>query len=918
MLLVGRSAEQERIEQLLRDAREGRSRVIVVRGEAGIGKTSLLRYALDLADSMTVARASGVESEAELQFSGLLEVCRPLLGWLDALATHQRTALGVALGLEAGRQSDRFAVGAATLALFATAAEARPLLVVVDDAHWLDDGSAAALRFAARRLLADRVAVVFAVRSGDPRGFEGEGFDELELSGLRAEDARRVLERAASVSIPDEVAERISDATGGNPLALVELPGLLEVGQLSGVEPVTGPLPAGAGVERAFSRRLGRLDADCRRALVVVAAASSRELAPAVRALGQLGLTPGSLEPAEAEGLLELDGERFAFQHPLLRGVVYQAATASERRSAHRALADASPGPGGLEERAWHLAAAALGPDGEASDALALVGAQARDRSGFGSASAAFERAARLSVDDGLRVERLLAAAESAWEGGAAERAIALVDEALGAATEPRVRARLLLLRGRIALQSGFLPDARALLGEAAAGVEGVDPSAAAAALTYVVFCCHFEGRIADALDVARRARALGSVDGAASDLRLDYVLGRSLLLAGHTVEGTPLVERMVDAARATDAPRTQLAAAAIVQSVLERPRESRELLGRALALARAEGPMALVYALSVAAETELRAGRLDRSVGSAEEGLGLARELGQSNIVAAFLVVLARVEALRGAEDAFRERAVEARTLLGAAGMALPLEQLASSEGLLALGLGRLEQAVDTLGASTLRVEEMGVFDRDAMPEPDLVEALVHLGRSDEARAVLEGWRGRRVPTDVSLGAACALRCEGLLAPDDAFAPLFARAIDRHVALEDPIGEARTRLCLGERLRRAGRRVDSRRELRGALEAFERLDAGPWVERARRELRASGGRLRRREEARDELTPQELQVALQVADGKSNKEVAAAMFLSPKTVEFHLGRIFRKLGVNSRTELARRITADRPVTLPA
>jgi predicted ATPase len=253
VLLVGRSAEQERIERLLRDARSGQSSVLVLRGEAGIGKTALLRYAIDLAESMTVVRASGVESEAELEFSGLLELCRPLLPLLDSLSHHQATALRVALGLEAGKQTDRFAVGAATLALLAAAAEERPLLAVVDDAHWLDDGSAAALRFAARRLFADRVAVVFAVREGDGPAFSEDGFDELELVGLRADDARRLLEHVSRQAIPDDVVGRVWEATGGNPLGIVELPELLAADQLAGVEPVTGPLPAGAGVERAFS-----------------------------------------------------------------------------------------------------------------------------------------------------------------------------------------------------------------------------------------------------------------------------------------------------------------------------------------------------------------------------------------------------------------------------------------------------------------------------------------------------------------------------------------------------------------------------------------------------------------------------------------------------------------------------------------
>ena len=327
---------------------------------------------------------------------------------------------------------------------------------------------------------------------------------------------------------------------------------------------------------------------------------------------------------------------------------------------------------------------------------------------------------------------------------------------------------------------------------------------------------------------------------------------------------------------------------------------------------------MALVYSLSIAAETELRAGRLKRAAASATEGLALAKELGQSNIAATLMVVLARVEAIRGREDAFWAAAAGARPTLERAGMRLPLEQLRVSQGLLELGVGRLDEAVATLEASTRATTKMQVFDRDVLPEAELVEALVRLGRLDDARHALDAWVARRMADEVPVAEATAARCEGLLADDDEFPEVFERALAGHEPLEDAFGKARTRLCFGERLRRKGLRVEARRELHAALETFERVEASPWIERTRSELRASGERLRRREESGDELTPQELQVALQVSEGKTNKEVAAAMFLSPKTVEFHLARIFRKLGVSSRTELARRITAEGATTAVA
>ncbi len=583
-------------------------------------------------------------------------------------------------------------------------------------------------------------------------------------------------------------------------------------------------------------------------------------------------------------------------------------------------MADVLTRPVDEDRRAWHLATAAVGADAEAADALAAAAARARERSGFGAASAGFERAARLSTDELTRLDRLAQAAESAWAGGAQARAVGLVEEALAAAQERRLCSRLQVLRGRIELQAGVLAEARDRIRKAASLIEDLDPASAALTLNYVVFCCHFEGLIAEGLRVARDSRAIVPADGSASDTRTDYVLGRSLLLAGNREAGAPLLERMIAPALGSEVlPRARLAAAATCLSVLERHRESRELVATVLELAREEGPMALAYALSLSAETELRGGRRRRAVASATEGLSLARELGQSNIAATFLVVLARAEAIRGDEAGFRRHAEEADGVLSAAGMLLPLTQVACGRGLLELGVGRLDDASATLAEASAVAEHMAVFDGDVLPEPDLVETLVRLGRVDEARAALEAWVARGVPSQLRLGEALAARCRGLLADDDGFAAAFSQAIEGHEALEDSFGEARTRLCLGERLRRKGLRVDARRELHAALETFERLEAAPWVERARSELRASGERLRRREEARDELTPQELQVVLQVAEGKANKEVAAALFLSPKTVEFHLTRIYRKLDVSSRAEVILRFAgaeaAGEPIT---
>jgi DNA-binding CsgD family transcriptional regulator len=918
VVLIGREAERERIERLLDRARRGDSGVLVLRGEAGAGKTALLRHAIDFAEDMTVARAAGVESEAELEFSGLLDVCRPLVPWLEELPPQPASLLRGVLGLAERRPADRFAVGAATLALLAAAAEARPLLLVVDDALWLDEASADAMRFAARRLLADRVAVLFAYRSGERGAFGPYGFEELELEALPAPDARVLLERSAGGPLSDETVARLYDATGGNPLALIELPELLRLDQLAERLDHRAPLPAGTNVERAFSRRLERLDTDARRALTVLAAASARDLATVVAALRGLSLDVSTLERAEEAGLVELDDLRFAFRHPLLRAVAYQTAPAAERRQAHRALAEALANEGRVgERRAWHLAAAAIGPDAEAAQALADTAREARDHGGHAAAAAAFERAARLTPDRDDRLERLADAAEAAWSTGDVEHALALVDEASATGVSPAHEWRLLVLRGRVELQAGTQAGARRHFLAAADAVEATEPARAATALGFAIFSCHYEGAIAESVELARRMRALVR-NGDASDWDADYVLGRSLLLAGQAQEGVPHLERVATELLALAAPsRAQLARAAITATVLERVAEARELVARVNALAREEGPMPLVYALTLSAQTEARDGRWQRAVASATEGVELARELGQANVLATLFVSLAVVAAGRGDREAFETWAAQAAPIVERAGMKLQREQLRTARGVLELGLDRPADAAAGLADAVDEVAAMSLLDREVAPEPELVEALVRLDRVDDARLVFERWQERGAGSNMAWDAALASRCRGLLADSD-FVSELAEAVAAHERIDDAYGAARTRLLFGGRLRRAGLRMEARRELRLALASFGELEAEAWAEQARRELRATGEKLRRATFAPgDELTPQELQVALQVAEGKSNKEVAAALFLSPKTVEFHLVRVFRKLAIQSRTELVRRVSREGAEALP-
>ena len=907
-MLIGRGRERQAIERVLARAKGGQASRLVLQGEPGVGKTALLRYVIDLAESMTVVRATGVESEAELEFSGLLELCRPLLGALGSLPEVQAEALQGALGLAPAVSGDRYGVGAATLSLLAAAAEERPVLVVVDDLQWLDRASAEALLFAARRLLADPVAFVLATRAGEGRGADLAGLEVLVVDGLGLDEAAGVLQQAAG-PLPRETVERLHAATGGNPLALLELPSILDPDELAGIGLGRTPVPAGERIRSAFARRADRLPATSRRALVVLASSTVDEPALLSRALAASGLGLDALEPAEDLGLVEL-GATIRFHHPLVRSAVYEAAPPSERRAAHRALAEALATSGSPELRAWHLAASAIEPDETVAAALEEAAGTARERRGLIAAAAALEQAARLSPDPARALDRSLAAAEAAWFGGATGRATVILEGQLEHA-EGAVRAPVLHLLGRIERQSGSQLVAYDRLVEAAALFEEHDPATSARALVDASIAVFDAGDVARALEVAERARALAQRDGGTAGALTDYMVGRRLCFAGDPVRGAEMLEQALPRLLDDDVPRSSVSAATIAQSMLERPAVSCELAQRSTAMGRREGPLSLAAALALETHTKLWFGRYARAEASATEGLTLTRDLGLAGLAGHFQVGLARTDAMRGAETSARARLEEASEHAREAGLRVLELECRSVLGQLELTLGRHDEAVAALEPVAEDAGRMGLHDRDVAPWPDLVEALVRLDRVDDAKAWVTAWGDGGPRTSPRWGQALRARCRALVADGSHYDALFAEALEAHLEVQDLLAAARTLLLHGERLRRDGRRREARRQLRAALERFEEFQAEPWSERTRRELRASGERLRRDAGAGDELTPQELQVALQVAEGKANKEVAAALFLSPKTVEFHLGRIYRKLGVSSRAELVRMYAVD-------
>jgi DNA-binding CsgD family transcriptional regulator len=918
-VLVGREPDCARIDELLERARHGRSGALVIRAEAGMGKTALLDYAAAQAEGMTVVRALGVEYEAELQFSGLLELMRPLLEHLPEIPPQQAEALGSALGLSEAEPHDRFTVCAATLSLIAAAAEANPLLIIVDDAHWIDLATDDALLFSAKRLVADSVAILLAVREGIERTFDAPALEQHELAKLGPQDAALLLAGDEGRAVAPEVAERLCTATHGNPLALVELGNVLSAEQLTGREPLPDPVPAGPTLERAFAWRAEKLSDDCRRALLVAAVSLSDDAETVAAALESGGIRRRALESAEDAGLLALSDGRIRFRHPLVRSAVFHGAPPSERRTAHRALADALRTRGDPERLAWHLAGAAIGVDEEAAIALEAAAQQAQGRSSYAAAAAAFERAASLSADGAARPRRLFAAAGAALSAGRSGEALALLAEPL-AQEDPRLRAAALRLQGRIEYFSGRPKQAAGVLVEASQLLEDIDLPLAVEICTEA---CSARLGIADAegmLRSAERAEALaaGLSNGDLRDL-VTLTRGWVLCYVGRSDEGRPLLEQAVGTAECAKLDPLGLMRISGALEWLDRSRDAYEYALRDVGQARADGAVGLLpYLLYQQAWHAGRAGLLSEGLAAASEALGLSRDLDLWLPRVQSLLVLTAISARRGSEDECLAYAEEVLPQLEEAGLVGYRTWLAHSLGLLAVGLSRHDDAIRELEAVARNLDAFGIHSRQMVANAQLAEVHARAGDERAAERSLAAYEASNEPQS-PVGRAVAARARALLASDDDFEPRFAEAFALHTESDDLWSAARTRLAYGERLRRVGRKVDSREELRLALQIFEGQGAETWAERARSELRASGETLRRRKSwEAEELTPQELQIVLHVARGMTNREVGAALFLSHKTIEFHLGRVYRKLDMHSRSELISRFAreaAEEPAT---
>ena len=917
--LVGRVPECARIDRLLADARMGSSAVLVLAGEPGIGKTALLAHAEAgaRAAGMVGLAARGVASEAHVPFGGLLELLRPALGALERLPQPQAAALRGALAIGPSHAADRFAVGAATLGLLAAHAEDAGLLVVIDDAQWLDEPSLSALLFAARRLVVDPIAVLVATRPGEAGDLDDAGLPRLGLAGVDAAAAQAIIARHAPGRTDEATAARILSLAGGNPLALVEL---AAAGAVPGVASADAPPPVQTSLERAYARRIGALAPDARYALMLAAADDRGELPVIDAAAAALGLRLGALEVGERTGLVVVEGGRIEFRHPLARAAAYRACPPGERRAAHRALAGALEHPSQADRRAGHLAAAALGPDEEAAAALESAARRARERSAYEVAAGAAERAARLTPAGEARARRLFLAAESSWLGGRAERAVRALEEALALTSAPALRAEVQRLRGGIAMRAGSVVEAHVILVEGAEEIEDTDPAVALLMYAEAAESCAYAGRPEAMLRAARGAWGLLAPGAAArEEFSANLALGTALVLNGRGAEGAPHMRRAVAVLEGSDAlsrdPRL-LTDAALGPLWLREAATGRGLVDRAVESARAQSALGeLPFALVLAARDAATGDRWALGDALYDEAVRLAREAGQTLALCGALAGVACLDARRGREEACRRHAGEALAIAEGRDLALlrmwALEALADLE----LGLGRPAAAIAPLGERRALLARLGIRDPDVSPMPELVEAHVRLGAQGDPPEGLEEFLRLAEAKGQPWILARAGRCRALLAGDDEMATAFTAALEQHAHTPDRFDEARTRLCFGERLRRGRRRAVAREELRAAFDAFTGLGAAPWAERTRAELAATGETARRRDASTaDRLTPQELQIAMTLAEGHTTREAAAKFFLSPKTVEYHLRNAYRKLGVRSRDALAEALRGPAPL----
>jgi DNA-binding CsgD family transcriptional regulator len=915
-MFVGRERERARIDRLLQEARAGKSDALLLHGEAGIGKTALMRWAIGQATGLRVLRARGIETESDIPFAGLAELVTPLLDRLDDIPDVQAAALRGALALGPATLHDRFTVPAGLLSLLAVAAEEQPVLVAIDDAQWLDEPSLEAFLFAGRRLGAEGIAMLGALREGTPAaGLEVPWLERLRIAPLDEAEARELLGASQLERLAPTVTDRLVQTAAGNPLALLEIPRLLSDGQRLGREPLEEPLRPGTGVERAFRRALDGLGDAERRALLLAATAHTGRVGVIEPALRESDLTMADLTAAEEARLITIAEGEVDFRHPLLRSTAYHAASAGERRAAHAALAAAAPV--GSPERAWHLAACAVAPDEEVAAALEAAALDARGRGAHATAARDFGRAAQLTPDDEPRARRLLEAATDATRSGEAERALSLLRDAARLAADPLLAADVQRMTGHVEMRRGSPLVAYELLVVEADRVRSRDPRRAAGMFLEASVSHMMTGDMHALIATAERARALATSADPAVELLATAVIGEAYLALGDVEQGDALLSAcepyLLEGDPLAIVEVVGMAAHSAVW--IEKFDRAQRIFDRLIAAAReASAVSALIYPLAARSHMDFRLGRWAAARAEATESVELAQDTGQLPLLAHSFAALAHTEAAMGAEDTCRRHVADGLALVARFQAEATGTYLHHALGLLELGLGRIPEAIAALEEVRRHADHLQMQPAVVPWAPDLIEAYARAGRRDDAHVLIDAFEGSASKTGSRWAQAAVARTRALLAPDAEVRAGFEAALALHEGLPMPFERARTLLCFGERLRRARQRADAREPLKEALETFERLGARGWAERTRTELRATGEQqARRAETAAEQLTPHELQIAVLVAQGMTNREAAAALFLSPKTIEYHLGQIYRKLDVRGRAQLARLMAMELP-----
>jgi DNA-binding CsgD family transcriptional regulator len=896
--LRGRETECASLDRLLDSVRAGDSQTLVVRGEPGVGKSALLEYVASRASGCRLVRAAGVGYETEFAYAGIHQLCAPILDLRDRLPGPQRDALATAFGMSAGPPPDRFVVALGVLGLLAEVAEQQPLVCVIDDAQWLDNESAQALAFVARRLLAESIGLVFAVRElGEAP--ELTGLPALSVTGLAEDDSRALLDATLPERLDERVRDRIVAESRGNPLALLELPRGLTPGELAGGFALPDARPLADRIERSFLRQIGQLPSDSQRLLLTAAAEPLGDVSLMWRAGGHLGLGPDAAAPAETAGLVQF-GALVRFRHPLVRSAIYQAASLPDRQAVHRALADSIDADIDPDRHAWHRALATPGPDEDVASELERSADRAQARGGIAAAAAFLERAADLTIDPGRRGARALAAAQAKLTAGASETAQTLLVTAELAPLNDVQQARLQRLRAQIAFALRRGSDAPPLLLDAATRLVSVDPGLARETCLDALAAGIFAGGGVSGSDVLHVVRAApAGANPEPVDLLLNGLATR--VTQGYPAAVPPLREAL-EAFRKDDGSSLTTIRwfwlACRVAADLWEDEIWDELAANAVRQARETGALSVLpIANSYRAGVHIHAGEYAEASALLEEAAALA----EASHTALLVQGKQMVAGYRG-NEAEALRMIEAgRRDATSRGQGMALSMIECADAVLLNGLGRYDEAL-VAAERACAIDDLSLY---ALSLLELIEAATRTGDIETAIAALErlGERARASGTDWALGTEA--RSRALCTEGPTAESLYTEAIDRLAHGRLAPHRARAQLVYGEWLRRENRRVDARDQLRAAHDTFSRIGARAFAERARRELRATGETARRRnDDTLGALTPQESQIARLAREGLSNPEIGARLFISPRTVQYHLGKVFAKLDITSRTQL--------------